>query len=104
MDCGALPQRPEELERILVEAATIANATVVQTCFHQFSPHGLSGVVVIAESHLAAHTWPEHHAVCIDLFSCSEKMNSQAAIDYLGQQFQAKDVRSQLIRRGMPNP
>jgi S-adenosylmethionine decarboxylase proenzyme len=104
MACGVLPQTPDELERILVEAATLAGATVVQSCFHTFSPYGLSGVVVIAESHLAVHTWPEHDAICIDLFSCSEKMDAQAAIDFLGRQFQAGEIRSQLIKRGMLGP
>lgn len=54
----------------LLRAAVAGEATVVSDCFHHFSPHGVSGVVIIAESHIAAHTWPEHRFVAIDIFTC----------------------------------
>lgn len=65
---------------------------MVKSCFHKFSPYGLSGVVVIAESHLAVHTWPEHRAVCLDLFSCSNKIDAQAAITFVADQLKAGNV------------
>jgi len=58
------------LTTAMENAATNAGATVVETLIHQFNPHGLSGVVVIAESHLAIHTWPEHSYAAIDIFTC----------------------------------
>ncbi|GAA5496804.1 S-adenosylmethionine decarboxylase proenzyme [Rubritalea halochordaticola] len=58
------------LEGVLEKAASEAGATVVKTFLHEFNPHGLSGVVVIAESHIAIHTWPEHHYAAIDIFTC----------------------------------
>ena len=45
---------------LMVKAAKAANATVVEVAFHKFNPYGVSGMVVIAESHLAIHTWPEY--------------------------------------------
>ena len=84
----------------MVTAAKMAGATVVQTCFHKFSPHGLSGVVVIAESHLAVHTWPEHNAMCLDLFSCSDKINAQIAIDFIAAEIQAGKVDRRTVTRG----
>ena len=98
--CANLPTESIILEAILVTAAEMAGATVVQSCFHQFSPFGLSGVVVIAESHLAAHTWPEHHSMCIDLFSCSDKIHAQVAIDYIAEKIQAGKVYQRDILRG----
>ncbi len=98
--CANLPTESVILEMILVTAAEMAGATVVQSCFHQFSPYGLSGVVVIAESHLAAHTWPEHNSMCIDLFSCSEKFHAQVAIDYIAEKIQAGRVDQRNILRG----
>lgn len=98
--CSHLPTEGSILESILVQAAELAGATVVQSCFHQFSPHGLSGVVVIAESHLAAHTWPEHQAMCIDLFSCSPKINVQVAVDFIAEKIQAGKVDRRNITRG----
>ncbi len=98
--CSHLPTEGPILESILITAAELAGATVVQSCFHQFSPHGLSGVVVIAESHLAAHTWPEHQAMCIDLFSCSQKISVQVAIDFIAEKIQAGKVDRRNMTRG----
>jgi S-adenosylmethionine decarboxylase proenzyme len=69
--CQALPDCPEDLQRLMVRAAEAIDATIVNASFHEFSPQGLSGVLVIAESHLAVHTWPEHGVACVDLFTCS---------------------------------
>lgn len=99
--CSKLPTDPLILEAILITAAESAGATVVQSCFHQFSPHGLSGVVVIAESHLAAHTWPEHDVLCLDLFSCSDKINAQVAIDFIAERIQAGKVDRRKMTRGI---
>ncbi|MCD6443029.1 MAG: adenosylmethionine decarboxylase, partial [Thermotogae bacterium] len=62
----------ETIREYLKEAAEVANATIVNWTFHQFSPQGVSGVVVIAESHLAIHTWPEYRYAAVDLFTCGE--------------------------------
>jgi len=98
--CSKLPTEPSVLEAILITAAELAGATVVQSCFHQFSPHGLSGVVVIAESHLAAHTWPEHQAMCIDLFSCSQSIQAQVAIDFIAEKIRPGKIERRNITRG----
>jgi len=98
--CKKIPTDPIVLEVVMVTAAKMAGATVVQSCFHQFSPFGLSGVVVIAESHLAAHTWPEHNAMCLDLFSCSHKIKAQIAIDFIAAEIQAGKVSQRNVSRG----
>ena len=98
--CSHLPTEPSVLEAILITAAELAGATVVQSCFHQFSPHGLSGVVVIAESHLAAHTWPEHQAMCIDLFSCSDRIQVQVAIDFIAEKIRPGKIDRRTTTRG----
>ena len=54
----------------MLRAAEASGATVVTHSFHHFSPHGVSGAVIIAESHLAIHTWPEHGFAAVDFFSC----------------------------------
>jgi len=98
--CSQLPTEPAVLEAILVLAAESAGATVVQSCFHQFSPYGLSGVVVIAESHLAAHTWPEHNAMCLDLFSCSDKIRAEIAIELIAEKIGAGSIEKRKVVRG----
>lgn len=99
-ECRKLPDTPEVLQTILIEAARLAKATVVQTCFHRYSPHGLSGVVVIAESHLAAHTWPEYQSVCVDLFSCSQRIEANIAIDFIAKQVDARRCERRCETRG----
>jgi len=69
------------LEKLLLQAARAANATVIQSVFHRFSPYGVSGVVVIAESHLTVHTWPEYGYAAIDIFTCGPKMDLEAAVE-----------------------
>ncbi len=61
----------ESVRTALLEAVRLSGGTVVTDVFHQFSPHGVSGVVVIAESHLTIHTWPERAFAAVDLFTCS---------------------------------
>ena len=60
----------ELVEEHMKTSATLSGATIVQSVFHTFSPYGVSGVVIVAESHLAVHTWPEHDYVAVDFFSC----------------------------------
>jgi len=62
-----------DLDRVrsaMLAAAEASGATIVTHSFHHFSPHGVSGAVIIAESHLAIHTWPEHRFAALDFFSC----------------------------------
>ncbi len=71
------------LEKLLLQAARAANATVIKSIFHHFSPYGVSGVVVIAESHLTVHTWPEYGYAAIDIFTCEPKMDLEAAVEII---------------------
>jgi S-adenosylmethionine decarboxylase len=89
------------IQETLLEAARRGNATIVTDVFHRFSPHGISGVVVIAESHLAIHTWPEHRCASVDIFSCSEKMNPKVILDFICERLKAKRMESQVIKRGI---
>jgi S-adenosylmethionine decarboxylase proenzyme len=62
-----------DLDRVtsaMLQAAEASGAIIITHSFHHFSPHGVSGAVIIAESHLAIHTWPEHHFAAVDFFSC----------------------------------
>ncbi len=98
--CQNVPDSADVLEQIMVKAANLCKATVVNTTFHEFNPIGLSGVVVIAESHLAVHTWPEHGAICIDLFTCSHEMNPTRALEFLFENFGARTMELERVTRG----
>ncbi len=90
-----------KVENIMVNAALEAGAEVREFVFHKFSPQGVSGVVVISESHLAIHTWPELGYAAIDVFTCGEKVNPWDACNYLAELFGADYVNASEIKRGI---
>jgi len=90
------------IERDMVAAAQRAGATVINSTFHHFSPYGVSGVVVIQESHLAIHTWPEYGYAAVDLFTCGE-MDAWVSFDFLKDAFKSKSYSAIEIKRGSVN-
>jgi spermidine synthase len=88
------------IEKSMVEAAQKAGATVIQSSFHHFSPFGASGVVVIQESHLAIHTWPEYGYAAVDLFTCGDTVDPWLSFDWLKTAFQAKQHSALEMYRG----
>ena len=83
----------------LKEAALLCGATILHTKFHKFSPQGLTGYILLAESHISIHTWPEHGYAAVDVFTCG-LMNTEKAVHYLAKQFQAQRIESRKIIRG----
>lgn len=73
---------PELLEKIFLKGAELANATVLSSHFHSFKPQGVSGVIIISESHFTVHTWPEYGFAAIDIFFCGENVSVKNAIDH----------------------
>ena len=100
LGCRNLPDTAEQLDPLLRRAAELIGATVVGSQFHRFEPWGLSGVLLVKESHIAVHTWPEHRCACVDVFTCSEAMDPRPALDYLREAFGADEVDLQELRRG----
>lgn len=88
------------IETMMIEAAKRAKATVVQQFFHQFSPFGVSGTVVIAESHINIHTWPEHNFAAVDLFTCGKDMAVEEACAYLSEALEAQQHTIKTYDRG----
>ncbi|HHW74469.1 MAG TPA: S-adenosylmethionine decarboxylase proenzyme [Firmicutes bacterium] len=91
----------EKIRRKMVAAALEAGAEVKETVFHHFSPQGVSGVVVISESHLAIHTWPEFGYAAVDIFTCGQTVDPWISCDYLKQKLSAQNVTAREIERGI---
>lgn len=91
----------EAVKGALIEAAKRAQATIVDVVFHEFNPFGVSGVVVIAESHLSIHTWPEYRYAAVDIFSCGDVLQPEVAADYLVKEFGAGRTSVVELQRGM---
>ncbi|NLK08406.1 MAG: S-adenosylmethionine decarboxylase proenzyme [Firmicutes bacterium] len=89
------------VEKIMVEAAVACGAEVREAAFHKFSPQGISGVVIISESHLSIHTWPELGYAAIDVFTCGNTVDPWEAAAYLLTHFKAKSNACSEIKRGV---
>jgi S-adenosylmethionine decarboxylase len=90
---------PEAVTMAFVEALKAAGATVVEALSHHFPGEGLTSVLILSESHAVLHTWPETGTVNIDIFSCSSRLKSLAAIEEIGRLFGARSVSIKEISR-----
>lgn len=91
----------DEVRDTLVSAAKEARATIVDISFHEFNPFGISGMVVIAESHLSIHTWPEHNYAAVDIFTCGDVIDPGIAASYIVKRFGSKNPSIVEIKRGI---
>jgi S-adenosylmethionine decarboxylase proenzyme len=89
------------LRDAMLSAANECGATVVGESFHQFSPQGVSGVVVIAESHLFIHTWPEYGYAAADIFTCGNSVQPEVAAQILLRKLNSKNHSMVEMRRGI---
>ncbi len=88
------------VEQVMVGAAKAANATIISVSFNKFNPIGISGVVVISESHLTIHTWPEYKYAAIDIFTCGDVLDGDAAVNYLKTAFESDRIDVRRLDRG----
>jgi S-adenosylmethionine decarboxylase len=91
----------EEVQDAMVSAAKEAEATIVDVSFHEFNPIGISGMVIIAESHLSIHTWPEYGYAAVDIFTCGEQIKPMEAAAYLIKRFKCRNPSVVDMKRGM---
>ncbi|NJK30406.1 MAG: polyamine aminopropyltransferase [Acaryochloris sp. RU_4_1] len=89
-----------QIETSMLQAAQSAGATIITSQFHHFPPLGVSGFIVLQESHFAIHTWPEHGYAALDLFTCGFSVNPWIAYDFLKQAFQAQHGSALELNRG----
>ncbi|UCG78868.1 MAG: S-adenosylmethionine decarboxylase proenzyme [Nitrospirota bacterium] len=85
----------------MVSAAQRAKATIVDVSFHEFNPFGISGMVVIAESHLSIHTWPEYGYAAVDIFTCGDVIKPEVAAQYLIEKFESRNPSIVEMKRGI---
>lgn len=102
-DCdGSDLNSTENVRQILLDATASIGATVVGETFHKFAPQGVSGTVVIAESHLSVHTWPERGYVAVDIYTCGG-LDPYPGFELIGERLGASSSRVQEIIRGLPD-
>ena len=98
---GKIIDDSRKIEKILIEAVKRSKNTPLKLAIHKFSPQGITGVVLLAESHIALHTWPEFNYVAIDIFTCGGKAIPQKALEYFRKEFKPKRVDIKEIKRGL---
>ena len=100
---GKIIEDPKEIEKILVEATKEAENTPLEVTIHKFSPQGITGVVLLAESHIALHSWPEINYLAIDIFTCGGKAIPRKALEYFKKVFKPEKIEIKEIKRGKLN-
>lgn len=88
------------IRKALSQAVKAAGAMLLKIELHKFSPQGVSGIALIAESHISIHSWPEYDYAAIDIFTCGQKVNSKKAITALKKVLKPKRVEIKEIKRG----
>ena len=91
----------DAVAKMMEQAALEANATPITKAFHRFQPQGVSGVVVIQESHLSIHTWPETGYAAMDFYTCGDHTDPWAACEYAAKILRATSMRTTEVKRGI---
>ncbi|MBN1375790.1 MAG: adenosylmethionine decarboxylase [Dehalococcoidia bacterium] len=102
MDCShELLNDIDFLRKTLSDVATQIGATIIKDSFYQFTPQGVSGVVIIAESHISIHTWPEYNFAAVDVFTCGDVIEPRDAVKPLAEKLRAKSTTYIELNRGV---
>jgi len=93
--------RVEDIRDLLETAVKVANLTKISSHYYQFQPHGATGVVLLAESHISIHTWPEHGLATVDVYNCGDPTKAYRAMEYIISTLEPKRVDKQVHERGI---
>jgi len=89
------------VEKMMVNAALESGAEIREVAFHKFAPMGVSGVVIISESHLTIHSFPEHGYASIDVYTCGDHIDPNVAAEFITKQLEATTRESVEVPRGI---
>jgi S-adenosylmethionine decarboxylase len=91
------------LEYHMNEAVRKSGATIVRSMFHRYNPQGVSGAVIIAESHISIHSWPEYGYAAVDFFTCGQSVDPLKAAEYMKEKLGCAHAEIKELRRGIPS-
>lgn len=100
---GVDPQRISRIDDVygIIEGAVVAGSlTKISSDYHQFEPSGVSGIVLLAESHLSFHTWPEYGLITMDVYTCGIPEHADLAFDHIVNAFNPTTVEYKKLKRG----
>jgi len=90
----------EDVKEVLEGAVKYANLTKISSHYYQFQPHGATGIVLLSESHISIHTWPELGVALVDIFTCSSEEQTFKALEFIELKLMPKDKKIKFVRRG----
>ena len=93
--------RVEDIRELLEGAVKYADLTKISSHYYQFQPHGATGVILLAESHISIHTWPEHGIATVDVYTCGDPTKAYKAMDYIISKLSPTRVDKQVHDRGI---
>ncbi|MBW2964140.1 adenosylmethionine decarboxylase [Candidatus Woesearchaeota archaeon] len=96
---AGLLEKVDVVREILRRTVKEAGLHPVGESFHQFEPFGVTGVIILSESHLSVHTWPEKNLVAVDVFTCGKEGNAELGFDILSKHFNAVDIDKRKLQR-----
>lgn len=94
----------ESLKIIMESAVKSSKLTKIRSYYHQFSPDGVSGIILLAESHLSFHSWPEYGLLAVDIFTCGPTENAEEAMEYIIDKLSPQSIEYKRIERGVDFP
>lgn len=98
--CKDIIDNVETVKETLIKATEVIQATLIEVVCHRFSPYGVTGVAILAESHISIHTWPEYGYAAVDIFICGNIINPQNAASYITRTFHAQETSLLELKRG----
>ena len=102
--CDQLKLNDEAFIRTTItSSAKVAGATLINLVTHSFKPQGVTGLALLAESHISIHTWPEIGYAAIDVFTCGDHTMPEKACELLFKDFLAKNFSIKNIQREIPS-
>ena len=91
----------EDIKDLLETAVKVADLTKISSHYYQFKPHGATGIILLAESHISIHTWPEHGIATVDVYTCGDPSKAYKAMDYIISSLEPTRVDKQIHERGL---
>ncbi|MBI5332468.1 MAG: adenosylmethionine decarboxylase [Candidatus Aenigmarchaeota archaeon] len=96
-----LLDKSDVVKEILEDAVKKSELTKIRSHFHQFSPFGVTGFILLKESHISVHTWPEFNYAAIDVFGCGDRKKVLHAYNLLAEHFKPSEIKKKEIKRGL---
>lgn len=93
--------KEEDIRHLLENSVKAGNLTKISSHFYQFNPHGATGIILLAESHISIHTWPEYQSATVDVFTCGDSSKAYRAMDYIINTLQPAHIDKKVFDRGI---